>query len=106
MPDGHVYASLGELDEVLGGWRNHSDDIRTDGTLLADAYYSVRLPSADVITAEYVAALSATFGELYRHNDQMVQYAEGYAERLAASRQQMAAVENEIATTFSRERGI
>lgn len=101
--NGHVYADFGELDELIGGWQTQGDDIRTDGTLLSDAYYGLQSPSSDVITAGYFAALSSTFGEFYRHNNEMAVYAAGYVEALASSRQQMAEAEDANIANLSRE---
>lgn len=101
-PGDYVQADLGALDEVIGGWQTQGDDIRADGTLLSDAYYGLQPPCNDVITAEYFATLSSTFGEFYRHNDAMVTYTAGYVERLVASRQQMAVAEAENAVNIAR----
>lgn len=103
---GHVYAEFGELDEVIGGWRTQGDDIRTDATLLSDAYYGLQMPSSDVVTSEYFAALSSIFGEFYRHNNEMAEYAAGHVDALAASRQEMAEVEDVNTANLSREGGV
>lgn len=99
----YVYADLGELDEIIGGWETQGDDVRIDVNLLTEASYSLGPGSYDEVTAQYFAALGDTFDEFHQHTSEMNAYIAHHAAKLLASRQLMALTEDNNAATFPRE---
>jgi hypothetical protein len=88
-----MFANLEELDGVITRWEEERDGILADRDAIADAYYMIAEPAGDMMSRGQTSASRDSLATMYYHSDAMFKYAEGYLEKLYASRQQMALME-------------
>ncbi|WP_459722483.1 hypothetical protein [Actinophytocola sp. KF-1] len=88
-----MFASLEELDAVITKWEEERDGILSDRDAIYKAYDHLRPPAADDMSNEATNASRDSLANLFQHNNAMLRYAENYIEKLKASREQMAVMD-------------
>jgi hypothetical protein len=89
-----MFANLAELDGVITKWVEERDGILADRDAIADAFYMIAEPAGDMMSRGQTSASRDSLASMYQHSDAMLKYAEGYIEKLNASREQMAIMED------------
>ncbi|WP_378057028.1 hypothetical protein [Actinophytocola glycyrrhizae] len=90
----YMFASLEELDTVIAKWEDERDGILEDRQQIYDAYHVIRDPAADAMSRYQADASRDSIANMFQHNSAMLRYAENYIEKLKASREQMAIMED------------
>ena len=88
-----MFASLEELDAVITRWETERDGILEDRRAISAAYERIEAPAADDMSNEATAASRDSLANMFQHNNAMLRYAENYIEKLLASREQMAVMD-------------
>jgi hypothetical protein len=88
-----MFASLDELDAVITKWEEERDGILADRDAIYKAYDHLEPPAADDMSNEATNASRDSLANLFQHNNAMLRYAENYIEKLKASREQMAVMD-------------
>ncbi len=89
-----MFASLEELDGVIAKWEEERDGILADRREIFEAYDCIAEPAADAMSQYQAQASRDSIANMFQHNDAMLRYAENYIEKLKASREQMAVMED------------
>ncbi len=89
-----MFASLEELDAVIAKWEEERDGILADRREIFEAYDCIAEPAADAMSQYQAQASRDSIANMFQHNDAMLRYAENYIEKLKASREQMAVMED------------
>ncbi len=88
-----MFASLEELDDVIAKWEEERDGILADRREIFEAYDCIAEPAADAMSQYQAQASRDSIANMFQHNDAMLRYAENYIEKLKASREQMAVMD-------------
>lgn len=89
-----MFASLDELDGVISRWEQELRGILADREQITEARRVIADPAADQMSQWQARVSRESLGELLKHNDAMLRYAENYIAKLLASREQMAVMED------------
>jgi hypothetical protein len=89
-----MFASLDDLNGVIRKWEDERDSIRDDRDAIADAYYAIKDPAGDPMSRGQASASRDSLANMWNHSNAMLNYANNYIEKLKASREQIAAMED------------
>lgn len=89
-----MFANLEELDAVINRWQEARDGLLDDREKIYNAYEHLESPAADDMSAAATSASRDSVANMFQHNNAMLRYAENYIEKLMASREQMAVMED------------
>jgi hypothetical protein len=89
-----MFASVDQLNGIITRWEQERDGIKADCDHIADAYYAINYPAGDPMSVEQADASKNSLANMWWHSYAMLGYAERYIEKLAASRDQMTAMED------------
>ncbi|MPZ85874.1 MAG: hypothetical protein GEV28_38055 [Actinophytocola sp.] len=90
----YMFASLEELDTVIGQWEELIEELKTDQVRIEDANGGLAEPAGDQVSGHNVSVSRETVAQMRKHNDTLLRYAAGYTAKLKASRTQMAVKED------------
>ena len=90
----YVFADLDHLDRIIGRWRSIRDDIINDNFIVSNVLRVIMSPADDNPSVTQARAASTSLSSGQVHNQAMVDYANGFIEKLEATRAQYAAAEN------------
>jgi hypothetical protein len=89
-----MFASIEELDGVVGQWRDLIEDIKTDQHTMAAAGGDIAAPAADQVSGRNYAESSKVVMDMQKHNELLLKYAIEYTKKLETSRTQMVTTEH------------
>ncbi len=89
-----MFASVDELNRVITRWEEERDGILADRDAIAEAYYSIAEPASDPMSQDLAGASRDSLANMWQHSVAMLKYAENYIEKLYASRDQIAVMED------------
>ena len=89
-----MFANLDDLNTVITRWETERDGIQADCDAIADAYWAIKEPAADPLSGEQAQASRDSLANMWSHSTAMLNYANNYIEKLKASRQQIALMED------------
>jgi hypothetical protein len=89
-----MFANLDDLNGVITRWEQERDSIQADCDAIADAYWAIKEPAADPLSGEQAQASRDSLANMWTHSTAMLNYADNYIEKLKASRQQIAVMED------------
>lgn len=98
----YMFASLDELDGVIGQWQDLIDEIKTDQGRVEAARGFVAEPAADKVSGRNSVVSGKVVAEMRRHNEQLLVYAERYVVKLKECRTQMATTEDGTRTSMDQ----
>ncbi len=90
-----VFADLAELDSITAQWTAERDRMRIDGQTIRDAIQMCNAPAEDMMSHFQANRLKDSLTEAWNHNQAMFNYADGYVNKLEATRQSMAKTEQD-----------
>ncbi len=90
----YVFTDLDHLDRVIGRWRSIRDDIHTDNQMVSEVLRVINPPAEDNPSVTQARAASESLASGRAHNQAMVDYANGFIEKLEATRAAYAATED------------
>jgi hypothetical protein len=90
-----VFADLAELDSLTAQWTAERDRIRHDGELLTKAIQLCTPPAEDMMSHYQAKRLKDSLTEAWSHNQAMLNYADGYVQKLEEPRDSMARTERD-----------
>lgn len=90
----YMFASLEELDSVIGQWEELIEELKADQVRIEDANGGLAEPAGDKVSGRNVSVSRETVAQMRKHNDTLLRYAAGYTAKLKASRKQMAVKED------------
>ena len=98
---GYVFADLAELNTMIDKWEAVQDRITKNNFKIRDAIGVVEPPAFDGPSTKQANTYVESLLKAQEHNDAMLKYAEGYIDRLKATRAQYA---NDDQTAADRQR--
>jgi hypothetical protein len=102
----YMFADLNELNGVITQWETELEAIKKDGQAIRQAAALVEAPAQDGMTIAQAEVTRTSLTTLREHNDAMRDYAQGYLDKLRASRDSIANNEaNNVGTIKSADRG-
>jgi hypothetical protein len=102
----YMFADLNELNGVIKQWESELEAIKKDGDTIDQAAALIEPPAMDGMTVGQADATRNSLITLREHNTAMREYAEGYLDKLRASRDSIANNEaNNANTVKSVDRG-
>ena len=84
-----MFASIAELDSVIAQWKDQRQAIFEDGNKIRLAAQIITPPAGDGMSGGMVDATTTSLDALWKHNQEMFKYADGYIRKLEASRASM-----------------
>ena len=90
-----VFADLAELDSVTAQWRAERERVQQDGQKLTEALALCNPPADDMMSHFQASSLKNSLSAALEHNKAMFDYADGYVQKLEASRASMATTEHD-----------
>ncbi|GAB3460339.1 hypothetical protein [Actinophytocola sediminis] len=82
----YVFASLEELDAIIGEWARIRDEIRLDGRRIMQAQNLIRPPADDIMSRLQQSATNSSLDKALTHNAAMVTYVNSYIEKLSTAK--------------------
>lgn len=101
-----MFANLEELDGVISRWEEARDGLLDDREKIYNAYDHLEAPAADDMSTAATTASRDSVANMFQHNVAMLRYAENYIEKLKASREQMAVMEDGARDRLRSIRGV
>lgn len=89
-----MFANLDDLNGVIKKWEDERDGIEADREVIAEAYHAIKEPAGDPMSLQLTSASRDSLANLWNHSNAMLNYANNYIEKLKASREQIAAMED------------
>jgi hypothetical protein len=89
-----MFADLAELDGVITEWETERDGIEADRDAIDVAMGLIAEPAGDMMSAGLTSTSKQSLEAMKNHSGAMLDYANEYLNKLYASRQQMAIMED------------
>jgi hypothetical protein len=89
-----VFADLAELDSITTQWVAERERIRQDHETVLEAIRRCNPPAGDMMSHYQANRLQESLAVARDHNQAMLDYADGYVQKLEASRTAMASSEH------------
>jgi hypothetical protein len=89
-----VFADLAELDSITTQWVAERERIRQDHETVLEAIRRCNPPAGDMMSHYQANRLQESLAAARDHNQAMLDYADGYVQKLEASRTAMASSEH------------
>ena len=96
----YVFADLDHLDRIITRWTALRDDLADDRISIGRAIQKIAPPADDRPSVTQAKAAGASLHKGQLHNQAMVDYVNGYIEKLQATRARYAAIEETNADTL------
>jgi uncharacterized protein with von Willebrand factor type A (vWA) domain len=90
----YLFADLAELDSVATQWRAERDKIFERNEKIRQAIDQVAAPAEDLMSVGQADAFRGSLEKLQEHNQALFDYADSYVNKLVATRNYYAAVED------------
>lgn len=92
----YMFTSPEELAVVIGKWEDERDAIQADQNQIAEAYWAIKNPAGDNMSQGQAEASKTSLATMWEHNNAMLEYANGYIDKLKSSHAQMATTEDAV----------
>ena len=89
----YVFTDLAHLDRIITKWTTIRDDLTEDGRQIFGAIQKIVPPAEDAPSINQAKAARESLRKGQLHNQAMIDYVDGYLEKLRATRAQYAATE-------------
>jgi hypothetical protein len=89
----YLFASIEELDGVIGQWQDLVDEIRSDLHEIKAAGHHAATPAGDTVSNDNFRESADVVKAMQKHNEQLLVYAQHYVVKLQECRTQMATTE-------------
>jgi mevalonate kinase len=90
----YVFADLAELDLVASQWRAEREKIQKRDEKILDAIHLIAPPAEDLMSTGQAEAFRSSLEKLKDHNQALLDYANGYIDKLAEVRDSYTASED------------
>lgn len=95
-----MFADLGELDGIITAWRDEVEDIKSDLRQIEKTTAVVARPAGDPMSTLHMATTRQSLLAMREHSRQMLEYAQGYLDKLEQTRTQMQSDEDAVQTSM------
>lgn len=95
-----MFADVAELDAVVTQWNTQRDEIQADQDKIIAAYHDIAEPAGDEMSQGQADASRKSLLNMWKHNFQMLQYADNYIQKLGLARGDMVAQDEDAETVM------